>query len=226
MEHYLLDLRRQLKADWAGSLVKVASIKGPYAKEYLNKLSKMGEIERVSWGWYWVPSKLRGAQEFLRKDKNFKVLADQTAASFWNHDFVHRETLIVKVNEKSYAKALEKFAEKRGWSIHAIYTDEQPNYVSFNGLRIETMEQSIINCLKSYAFEDAFAAIRVNRHKIKIDEIGRRHYWELLPHSKVRIGPILAYSWARMSGGHARRIGDDFVRRTVDDALAKVISVG
>ena len=226
MEKYLVELRRQLKADWAGSLVKVSNIKVPYAKEYLNKLSKKGKIERISWGWYWVPSKLKDVQEFLRKDKNFKVLANQTAASYWNHDFVHREILIVKVNEKTYAKALEKFAKKREWSVHAIYTHKQPSYVSFNGLRIETMEQSIISCLKSYAFEDAFATIHVNRHKIKIDEIGRRHYWELLPHTKVRIGSILAYSWARMSGGHARRIGDDFVRRTVDDALAKVISVG
>ena len=226
MERYLVELRRQLKAEWGGSLVKVASIRIPYAKEYLGKLSKKGEIERVYWGWYWVPSKLSDAQEFLRRDKNFKVLANQTAASFWNHDFVHRDTLIVKVNEKSYGKALENFAKKRGWSIQAIYTDKKLSYVSLTGLRIETMEQSIINCLKSYAFEDAFAAIRVNRHKIKINEIGRRHYWELLPHTKVRIGSILAYSWARMSGGHARRIGDDFVRRTVDDALTRVISVG
>ena len=226
MEQYLTDFNSRLRKNWPGSLVKVDGINEPHAKEYLNKLAKIGKIERVSWGWYWVPARTRSAQDFLRRDRNFKVLANQTAASYWNHDFVHRDVYVVKVNDRSYAKALEIFASGKGWRIQSIYTDEQLKYVSINGLHIENMEQAIVNCLKSYAFVDAFAAMNVNRDRIKIGEVERRYYWERLPHSDVRIRSILAYAWARIAGGTPRRIADDYVRRNIDDAVDKVVGVG
>ncbi|MEX2704840.1 MAG: hypothetical protein Q6352_006225 [Candidatus Freyrarchaeum guaymaensis] len=40
-------------------------------------------------GWYYIPEK-RDVWDFLARDKHFKVLIKQTAASIWNHDFVHR----------------------------------------------------------------------------------------------------------------------------------------
>ena len=226
MEQYLVDFRTRLQTKWGGSLVKVGSLGEPHAKEYLNKMAKKGEIERASWGWYWIPSRSRSPKEFLRRDRNFKVLASQTAASYWNHDFVHRDALIVKVKDASFAKALEIFAMKRGWQIHAIYTEEKTNYVTMDGLNIERMEQAIIDCIKSYAFEDAFATISVNRHRISIDDLERRHYWDRLPRSKVRIRSIIAYGWARINGENARNIDDGFVKRSVDDALDKVIGIG
>jgi len=226
MEQYLIDFNKRLRAKWAGSLVKVNGIIEPHAKEYLNKMAKTGEIDRASWGWYWIPSRVRDAKEFLRKDKNFKVLAVQTAASYWNHDFVHRDAYVVKVKDASYAKALESFAKKRGWQIHAIYSDEEPKYVSMNGLNIENMERAIVDCIKSYAFEDAFAAMSVNRRRIQIEELERRYYWERLPRSNVRIRSIIAYAWAKINGDSTREIADGFVGRSVDDALDKVIGIG
>ena len=226
MKDYLIEFNKELKAKLAGSLVKVDQIKKPHAKEYLSKLAREGAIDKVTWGWYWIPVKIKDAQDFLRRDRNFKIIADQTAASFWNQDFVHREVHIMKVKDRSLARALEEFGKKKGWRIHAIYTDEQLKYVTINGLRIEDMEQTIIDCLRNYAFEDAFAALYVNRERIKIEEIKRRYYWDRLPRSNIRIRQILEYAWERMNGESGRKIDDDFIKNNIDDALSKVIELG
>ena len=51
MPEYLTQFSKKLKP-YKGSLVRVKSVIGtePNAKEYLNKLSKEGSIERVKWG--------------------------------------------------------------------------------------------------------------------------------------------------------------------------------
>jgi len=84
MPKYLTQFSKKLRT-YEGSLVRAKSVKDiePNAKEYLNKLSKEGSIERVKWGWYWVPAKLKDVWDFLEKEKNFKVVSAQTAASFW-----------------------------------------------------------------------------------------------------------------------------------------------
>ena len=83
MPEYLTQFNKKLKP-YEGSLVRVKSVIGtePNAKEYLNKLSKEGSIERVKWGWYWVPTDVKYVWDFLEKDQNFKVVSAQTAASF------------------------------------------------------------------------------------------------------------------------------------------------
>jgi len=75
MKKYLQKFYKQLKGKYAGSLVKVEEIRKiePNAKEYLNKLSKEGLVERVRWGWYWIPDEIKDAWDFFEKDKNFKV---------------------------------------------------------------------------------------------------------------------------------------------------------
>lgn len=226
MKPYLVEFNDHLKAEWAGSLVKVDRIRKPHAKEYMSSLAKEGSIERVVWGWYWVPSKIDDVQEFLRKDRNFKVVAGQTAASIWNHDFIHRDFYIVKVKDRSLARAIEEFGKKKGWHLRAIYTEEQLKYVNMAGLHVEKMEQAIVDSLRNFAFEDAFAAIYVNRDKIKIAEMKRNHYWDRLPRSNIRIGQILEYGWSRITGRQTREIKDSFVRRSIDDALDKVIEIG
>ena len=114
MPEYLTQFSKKLKL-YEGSLVSVKSVKGiePNAKEYLNKLSKEGSIERVKWGWYWVTAEVKDVWDFLEKDQNFKVVSAQTAASFWNNDFVHRDVYVLKVNDKSYGKALKEFGKKK-----------------------------------------------------------------------------------------------------------------
>jgi hypothetical protein len=56
----------------------------------------------------------RDAWEFLAKDKGFKVIIKQTAASIWNYDFIHRDVFRLAVNNRSYKRALEAFAKKHG----------------------------------------------------------------------------------------------------------------
>lgn len=68
-------------------MVKVEDIKNePNAREYLNKLAKAGLVERVRWGWYWIPDKIKDPWDFFEKDKGFKIISHQTAASLWNSD--------------------------------------------------------------------------------------------------------------------------------------------
>jgi hypothetical protein len=113
-------------------------------------------IEKVTWGWYWIPDEVKDIWEFLRKDKNFEVISSQTAASFWNHDFIHRNIYIVKVNNKSYGKALEAFARSKGWNV----------------------EETIINCMQNLAFVDAFAVLYANRERIKPEKLAQKKLLE------------------------------------------------
>jgi hypothetical protein len=226
MRQYLKEFGRDIETKWKGSLVKVARIGKPHAKEYLNQLAKDGVIEKVTWGWYWIPSNVKNTRDFLRKDKNFKVISDQTAASFWNGDFIHRDIYIVKVRDRSYARALEKFGAKKGWQIHAEYTNETIDYKKINGLFVESLEQTVMDCLRNHAFEDAFATLYFNKDSIDVEKMEQKYYWDRLPHSKIRLRQILEYYWARVIGRHYRDIEDGYIKRNVDDALEKVIAFG
>jgi hypothetical protein len=96
---YLEEFHKALKTPWAGSLVKVSQLRHDHAKEYLNKLAREGAVERVAWGWYWVPVAVKDVWDFLAKDQNYKVIAARTAASFWNQDFIHRNVYRIKVQD-------------------------------------------------------------------------------------------------------------------------------
>lgn len=80
----------------------------------MNKLAKAGLIEKVRWGWYWVHDKIKDPLEFFEKDRRFKIVSCQSAASLWNQDFIHRDAYLLKVRDRSYAGALEEFAGRRG----------------------------------------------------------------------------------------------------------------
>ena len=109
MTDYLTIFYKKLRRKYKGSLVKVENIKPmePNAKKYLNNLAKANLIKNITWGWYWIPSKTKDFFDFLRQDKNFKIVSTQTAASFWNYDFVHRDAYTIKVRSRSYGKAVE-----------------------------------------------------------------------------------------------------------------------
>ena len=157
---YLDTFMKKLEKDWKGSLVSVseAAEVDKNAKKFLSLLAQQGNVQRVTWGWYWIPDDYEGFFDFLAKDKHLKVLQKQSAASYWNGDFVHRDHYTLAVDNGSYGKALEKFAQGRGWNVHVeVRNVEQLNYQETDGMCVEGLEETIVDCLKEWAFADAFA---------------------------------------------------------------------
>jgi len=237
MSNYLKEFHERLR-EWRGSLVRVKSLKSiePNAKEYLNKLSKEGLIERVKWGWYWVPTEIKDVWDFLEKDKNFKVISAQTAASFWNYDFIHRDVYVLKVRDKSFGKALKEFARRRGWNVEAEYSKDfsKAKYKKFGKLLVEDMEDNVIECLQNWAFTDAFATLYSNRDRISLDRLYKESYWKRVSKTDVRVRQALEYGCHRineLSGkelfpSREPKLEDDFVRREIDEAVEKVVELG
>jgi hypothetical protein len=236
MSKYLNTFRRKLHP-FEGSLVSVKSIKGiePRAKEYLNKLSKEGLIERVKWGWYWVPAEITDVWDFLEKDKNFKVVSAQTAASFWNNDFIHREVYSLKVEDKSYGKALQAFAKKMGWNVEIEYSKNlsKVKYRKVGNLLVENIEDNVIECLQRWAFTDAFATLYENKNKIDLGRLYQDAYWKRISKTNVRTKQALEYGFHQMeeSSGvkfphRETKIEDSFVRREIDEAIERVVELG
>jgi predicted transcriptional regulator of viral defense system len=235
MSEYLIEFNKRLKP-YKGSLVSVKSIKAiePKAKEYLNKLSKEGLIERVRWGWYWVPTEVKGVWDFLEKDKNFKVISAQTAASFWNNDFVHRDVYVLKVRNKSFGKALKEFGKKRGWSFEIEYAKDvsKIKYRKVGNLYVEDIEKNIIECLQKWAFADAFATLYENKSKINLNRLYKDSYWKRISKTNIRAKQALEYGFHQLEElgvefpHHETKLEDDFVRREIDEAVERVVELG
>jgi len=236
MPKYLQEFGKRLRP-FKGSLVRVSSVKEiePKAKEYLNKASKEGVIERIKWGWYWVPAKVESVWDFLAKDKNFKVVSAQTAASFWNNDFVHRDIYVLKVNDRSYGKALKAFAKKKGWNIEFEFSKDPSKikYRKVGNLLVENVEENVIACLQNWAFADAFATLYGNRNKIDLKRLYKESYWKRISKTNVRAKQALEYGFHQleeMSGvefpHRETKLEDDFVRREIDEAIEKVVELG
>jgi len=230
---YLENFYEKLKR-WKGSLVKTKMLKEQNAKEYLNRLARTGLVERISWGWYWIPVKIKDELDFLSKDKNFKVIAAQTAASFWNADFVHRDFYIVKVNDRSYAKALEEFSKQKSLKIKVKYVKDKIDYVRIGRLNIEKIEDSIIDCLQNWAFIDAFATLYVNIKRVNFENLLKENYWKRIPKSSVRTGQVLGYGCYRLNKLTQKKLfpvrktslEDRFIKKEVDEAIEKVVEYG
>ena len=232
MVEYLQAFLKELKRGWQGSLVKVSEAEeiDANAKQYMNRLARLSEIERVAWGWYWVQDKYRDFFDFLRKDKHFKVIQKQTAASYWNGDFIHRDTYSVAVSDKSYGKALNEFAESRGWHVAVEFRKlRKDQYQETGGLYVESLEDTIVDCVKDWAFADALSSLHENKDRVDWPRIFR-HSWERISGSDTRVGQVVKYGTgiiSRETGGTAyaenrAAIPDDFVRRQVEEAAEKV----
>jgi hypothetical protein len=232
---YLDGFRKKLEKGWKGSLVSVAEATAvePNAKKYLSQLARKGQIEKVIWGWYWIPDNHKDFFDFLAKDKHFKVLQKQTAASVWNGDFVHRDSYAVAVSASSYGRALRKFADSRGWDVVIEIRDFRANeYVKRGGLFVEALEETIVDCVKGWAFADAFSSLHENHDTIDWDRI-YQHSWDRISGSDSRVGQILKYGTSVMSrtaGADLRAmtrayISDDFVRRQVEEAAERVVDL-
>jgi len=218
-------------------LVRVNSIKKieTNAKEYLNKLAKAGYIERVKWGWYWVPDKVEDAWDFLQKDRNFKAIAAQSAASFWNNDFIHRDTIALKVSDRSYAEALKEFGSKRGWNFILEYADPgELRYKKFGNLFVEEIEDSIMDCMQNWAFIDALATLYSNKERIRLKQLLDRAYWKRISKTDVRVRQALEYGCNLINKSLGKeifpvrepRLEDLYVRREVDEAVERVVELG
>jgi len=219
MDRYLKEFVRKALGKWKGSLIKVNFIRHENAKEYMNKLAKEGEIERVAWGWYYIPGKPLNEPDFLRKDRNFKVLVAQTAASFWNGDFIHRNVYFIVVEDKSYGKALETFAKKREWNFRIDANKNARKKIGFvrkNGLNIEKPTESAALCAQNWAFTDAFSIILSSR---KIRTEIKDFYWKRVSGTNIRLGQIINYG---VNHDKNAKIPEK-LKEEIDEAVEKVM---
>ena len=227
MERYLEKFYNQLKKH-EGSLVKVSTVKSMnrHAKEYLIKLAKLERIEKIIWGWYYVTPKKEPATalEFLAKDKNFKIIIGQSAASFWNQDFIHRNAVSIAVNSLSYKKVLEAFAKKHGWNILIEYNKgaEGIKYRKFGNLLVEDREQTIIECMRRWAFVDAIATLYANKN-LPFQQLIKHSFWVRISGTDVRVRQAIDYAAYKLfKAGRKVYIKNEFVRTELDEAISKV----
>jgi len=234
MQAYLKEFYSKLKK-YRSSLVKVSTAKklDKNAKEYLVKLAKQGVIEKVAWGWYYIkPKKDVSALEFLHQDQNFKIVVSQSAASFWNQDFVHRETLNIVVDDRPLKKVLETFAKKKGWQFSVEYNKDahKLKYEKIKKLSVEGPNEVIIECVKNWAFVDAIAVLVVNKNKINWHKLSKKSYWTRISGTNVRVRQAIEYVAYQLNKKTDSRfdakkitINNNFVRQELDEAVEKVL---
>lgn len=233
---YLQRLHGQLLKKYAGSVVRVRDVKEmePNAKEYLNKLAKARLIEKVGWGCYWVPCDIKDPWDFFEKDKGFKVVSCQTAASLWNNDFIHRDIYVLKVYDRSYGRALEEFAKRRKWRFQVEYVEKPMKYKKIGRLLVEDVNETIIECVSRWAFIDAFAALYSNRHRVKLCCLLKQSYWKRIRGINVRVRQALEYGCCLMNELIGNRIfdvrkprlDDEYLKRELEEAVEKVVEIG
>lgn len=224
----------QLKSQYASSLVRVSDAKKihPYAKQYLIKLAREGMVEKIDWGWYFVPGKADDIWSFLRSDRNFKVISGQSAASFYNQDFIHRDVVVLKVADRSYGRALKEYAKRRGWHVELEYVVNIRTR-KINGLLVEELEDTVMDCLQRWAFTDAFAAVYSNRRKVDLKRLERNAQWRRISGTGVRMRQALNYGLNQMNELAGRncfpeqdvRLTDIFIRSEIDEAVEKIVEI-
>ena len=160
----------------------------------MHRLSKSNGIRRVTWGWYWIPTRYKDAWEFLARDRGFKVIIKQTAASIWDYDFVHRDVFRLAVNNRSYKRALEASATSRGWGFEVEYYRKIPyEYEKVGGLFIETLGSCIVNCLAEWSFIDAFAVLYFRREEVDFDKLREVGRWKKVSKTNLRVWTLIKY---------------------------------
>jgi hypothetical protein len=230
---YLGQFSTALRERWKGSLFRVSEAKqlNARAKEYLHRLGRLGEVERVCWGWYYLPEK-QDVWDFLTSDKGFKVLIKQTAASIWNYDFVHRNVYRLAVEDSSYKRALERFGKERGWMFEVEYYDKVPyEYREVDGLMVEEPESCLVNCIADWAFLDAFAILYFRRDEVSFEKVKELARWKRISRTDTRVWNAIKYGCnlfnermeRKMFDVRATRLERDDVRELVEEAVEKVM---
>lgn len=202
------------------------------AKEYLHRLEKLGEVNRVYWGWYYIPEEQRDVWDFLAKDRGFKVVVKQTAASIWNYDFIHRNVYRLAVEDSSYKKALEGFGRKRGWIFEVEYYNKMPySYREMDGLFVETPESCLVNCMAEWAFLDAFAILYFRRDEVSFEKVRELARWKRILRTDVRVWDAVRHGFnlfnqqigKKVFDVRATRLEQEDVRDLVEEAVEKVM---
>jgi hypothetical protein len=230
---YLEQFSSALREKWKGSLFRVSEAKriDDRAKEYLHRLGKLGRVEHVHWGWYYIPEK-HDVWDFLANDKGFKVLIKQTAASIWNYDFVHRNVYRLAVQDASYKKALERFGKERGWIFEVEYYDKIPyDYKKVDNLFIETPESCLVNCIADWSFLDAFAVLYFRRDEISFEKVKQLARWKRISKTDTRVWNVIKYGCnlfnqhlgKKIFNVKATGLKQEDVKELVEEAVEKVM---
>ncbi len=166
------------------------------------------------------------------KDRGFKVLIRQTAASFWNYDFVHRNVYRLAVENSSYKKALERFGKERGWIFEVEYCDKVPyEYREVDGLMVEAPESCLVNCVADWAFLDAFAVLYFSKDDILFEKVRELARWKRVSGTDTRVWSTIKYG-SNLFNGHmgrkvfdvkATRLEQNDVKELVEEAVEKVM---
>jgi len=231
---YLESFRAALANGWAGGLFRVRDVEKvhPRAKEYLHRLSKRGVVKRVGWGWYYIPEEYRDPWDFLVRDRGFKVVIKQTAASVWNYDFIHRDIYRLAVEDRSYKRALEGFARQMDWNFEVEYYNKVPyEYMRVDGLFVEAPESCIVSCMSEWSFVDAFAILYFRRDDVDFDKLRRMAGWRRISKTDTRVWTAVKYGCSLLNEKLGKRVfrvrstdlKHDDVRELVEEAVKKVI---
>ncbi|MEM2111376.1 MAG: hypothetical protein QXX08_05810 [Candidatus Bathyarchaeia archaeon] len=230
---YLEQFGKALREKWKGSLFTVSEAKqvDARAKEYLHRLGRLGKVERVYWGWYYLQEK-QDVWEFLTSDKGFKVLIKQTAASVWNYDFVHRNVYRLAVEDASYKKALERFGRGRDWIFEVECYKKIPyEYREVDQLMVEEPESCIVNCIADWAFLDAFAVLYIRRDEISFEKVRDLARWKRISRTNTRVWNAIKYGCnslneqmgTKIFSVKATRLEQEDVKEFVEEAVKKVM---
>lgn len=172
--------------------------------------------------------------DFLRKDRGFKVVVRQKAASVWNYDFVHRNVYRLAVEDPSYKRALERFAEREGWIFEVERHDdlrESFRYEEVDGLLVEIPECSIVNCVVDWSFLDAFAVLYFRRDELDLRRVRALGRWRRMSGTNVRAWSAIRYGCnlfnkrleKEIFGVRETSLGRDDVEELVEEAVEKVV---
>ena len=231
---YLESFRVALANGWTGGLFRVRDVEKvhPRAKEYLHRLSKRGVVKRVGWGWYYIPEEYRDPWDFLARDRGFKVVIKQTAASVWNYDFIHRDIYRLAVEDRSYKRALEGFARQIGWNFEVEYYNKVPyEYKRVDELFVEAPESCIVSCMSEWSFVDAFAILYFRKEEIDFEKLKRMARWKRISKTDTRVWTAVKYGCGLLNEKLGKRVfrvrsidfKHDDVRELVEEAVEKVI---
>lgn len=233
---YLDRFARQLESKFESGLftVKKAEKIDPRAKEYLHRLEEAGRVERVCWGWYRFPREFEDVWDFLVKENGFKVVIKQTAASFWNYDFVHRNVYRLAVQNSSYKRALEEFAKKKGWIFEVEDYDDlrkRFDYQEVDGLYIEKPESCIVDCMTVWSFLDAFAVLFFRREEVSLKKLKGLGRWRRISRTKIRAWNATKYGCNLFNDRMDEEMFDvrktslkrEDVKELVEEAVEKVV---
>lgn len=228
--------RTELRSRFKGSLFRVEDAEeiSPNAKEYLYRLRSKGLVERVCWGWYRFPEEQTDPWEFLTKDKCRKVIVKQTAASIWNYDFIHRNVYHLAVEDRSYKRALEAYARKKGWLFEIELCDlDEVDFTEVDSLLVERPEACIVDCITDWSFLDAFATLYFRSDDVSLDRVKDTGRWRRISRTDTRVWNAVKYGCSLFNEKLGREVfhirstalGNESVKELIDEAVDKVIEL-